>query len=164
MKLVLAVVLAVPVAAHAQPGADDPDTLEDEAPVDPTDVEPLPPPVVATAITSPSKRTARVITPRVMPPVLAADPTRREIDGEVERSWNAGVVMTGAVAFGLAYGSGGVLAGTTERGAYDRLYVPVAGPWLALGALDDDDPTVTTTTKLLLVGDGIVQAAGVAGM
>ena len=75
--------------------------------------------------------------------------------------------------FAASYGASVVAASSasrdnSERG-FDRLYIPVAGPWLALNdrgecpitssACDDE-----TTTKVLLVADGIFQAAGALAM
>ncbi len=86
---------------------------------------------------------------------------------------NAPVFTTGALIFGASYGASVIAAARAsvdnrERG-FDRLYVPVAGPWLALGDRGGCPITSTacdseTTTKVLLVADGIFQAAGVLAM
>ncbi|MBA3454955.1 MAG: hypothetical protein H0T42_17835 [Deltaproteobacteria bacterium] len=87
--------------------------------------------------------------------------------------YNAAVFTTGALIFAGSYGASVVAAADAsadnrERG-FNRLYIPLAGPWLALA--DRGDCPVTsaacdteTTTKVLLVADGIFQAAGVLAM
>jgi hypothetical protein len=82
---------------------------------------------------------------------------------------NTGVFTSGAVMFGGSYIASIIVAGASDHPGAERLYVPVLGPWLALGdwgncpvsnvACDNN-----TTDKVLLVADGIVQAAGVLTM
>lgn len=86
---------------------------------------------------------------------------------------NAPVFTTGAVIFGASYGASVIAASAAsddnrERG-FDRLYIPLAGPWLALSERGDCPIASSacdseTTTKVLLVADGILQAAGVLAM
>lgn len=107
------------------------------------------------------------------PPVA---PRRSVLEPQYETvydDYNAAVFTTGALIFAASYGASVVAAAQAsddnrERG-FDRLYIPFAGPWLALS--DRGDCPITsascdseTTTKVLLVADGIFQAAGVLAM
>jgi hypothetical protein len=87
----------------------------------------------------------------------------------VTDNWNAPVVATGALVFLGSYGASVVVAGSSDHAGADRLYVPVAGPWLALqdwGQCSITSPSCdkSTTDKVLLVADGIFQAAGIVTM
>ena len=82
---------------------------------------------------------------------------------------NAGVFSSGAVMFGGSYLASIIVAGSSVHPGADRLYVPVLGPWLALGSWGNcpvANPGCDTNTsdKVLLVADGIVQAAGILTM
>lgn len=80
-------------------------------------------------------------------------------------TWNSSLFVGGAVVFGAAYGAAVIGAANSETEADQRLYVPLLGPWLDLAdrgdcnvenrACDDE-----TTIKVLIVGDGILQAGG----
>jgi hypothetical protein len=82
---------------------------------------------------------------------------------------NAGVFSSGAVLFGGSYIASIIVAGASDHPGAERLYVPVLGPWLALGDWGNCNVTNpncdnNTTDKVLLVADGIVQAAGILTM
>jgi hypothetical protein len=88
---------------------------------------------------------------------------------EVYDAWNAPVFATGALVFAGTYGASAIVAATSDHPGADRLYVPVVGPWLALNDWGDcpiSEPRCdsNTTDKVLLVGSGIFQAAGVITM
>jgi hypothetical protein len=88
---------------------------------------------------------------------------------EVYDQWNAPVFATGALVFAGSYGASVVVAGSSDHPGADRLYVPVVGPWLALNDWGDcpiEEPRCdrNTTDKVLLVADGVFQAAGVVTM
>ena len=88
---------------------------------------------------------------------------------EVVDAWNAPVFATGAVVFAGTYGASAIVAATSDHVGANRLYVPIAGPWLALNDWGDcpvDQPRCdeNTTDKVLLVADGVFQAAGVITM
>jgi hypothetical protein len=145
-KLALSALL-IPAIAFAQ-------SVDDPASAPPTS----PPPVVI-----------------VNPPAPA--PTRTVITmpqyETVYDTYNAPVFTTGALVFIGSYGSSVVAAAGAsgeerDRGA-DKLYIPLAGPWLALNARGSCPPTSSScdmeaTKKVLLVVDGIFQAAGVITM
>jgi len=80
---------------------------------------------------------------------------------------NAPVFATGAVMFAATYAASAVACATGD-GTSDLL-IPFAGPWLALDQRPACDVTTRacdheTTMKMLLVGDGILQAAGLLGI
>jgi hypothetical protein len=160
-RLILLGALLLPVAAAAQPS--DPDAPPPPPPVtnQPTVVvnPPAPPP-------PPPQVTVEATTTTAPPPVVTTQP-EYEV---VEDSYNAPMFTSGALVFGLTYGASVVTAASTddERGNH-HLYVPLVGPWLALNDRGDCDITRTscdheTTAKVLLIADGVFQAAGVIAM
>ena len=92
-----------------------------------------------------------------------------ETDGDYD-SMNYRMFSSGAVTFLAAYAASAIVAGNSNTQGDNRLYVPVAGPWLDLSDRKDCGGVLApcgnneTTYKVLLVADGIVQAAGVLGM
>jgi hypothetical protein len=166
-RLFLLGALLVPALASAQPTPNDPN-----APT-PTEVPPPPPPAApAPPDTPPPDSTTTVQGPTVIvtppAPVVATTP-----DPEyriVYDSYNAPVFASGALVFAVSYGASVITAATTDndRGNH-RLYVPVVGPWLALNDRGSCDITRAacdheTTAKVLLIADGVFQAAGIVGM
>ncbi|HET9625357.1 MAG TPA: hypothetical protein VFP84_28510 [Kofleriaceae bacterium] len=88
---------------------------------------------------------------------------------EVSDSYNAPMFTSGALVFAASYGASAIVAAQDSGRGNNRLYVPVVGPWLALGDRGSCDITKSscdheTTAKVLLVADGIFQAAGLIGM
>ena len=92
---------------------------------------------------------------------------------EVYDYWNAPVFATGAVVFAASYGASVIVAANSSQDELDRgnnrLYVPIVGPWLALNDRGDcpierESCDNETTAKVLLIADGVFQAAGVIGM
>ncbi len=90
-------------------------------------------------------------------------------DGEtttVYDALNAPVFTTGAVIFAATYGAS-AFAGATDGST--NLLIPIVGPWRAFDQRPACDPTARscdheTTIKIMLVGDGILQVAGLLGM
>ena len=140
-------------------------------------------PFAPTTTTTPSTTTTTVVTPPPAPqpqqPVVIVnpqpEPARTTVIQQPRESyeeydaWNAPVFATGALVFAGSYGAAAIVAATSEHPGADRLYVPVAGPWLALNDWGDcpiSDPRCdeNTTDKVLLVADGVFQAAGVITM
>jgi hypothetical protein len=81
-----------------------------------------------------------------------------------ERSPNTDLIGAGAVTFGLTYGASIVAAAASERESDQNLFIPVAGPWMALvgrgncpGSVCPGEPAA----KVLLVTDGVLQGLGV---
>jgi hypothetical protein len=84
---------------------------------------------------------------------------------ETYTTWNSSLFIGGAVLFGASYGAAVVAASRSDREADDRLYVPLLGPWLDLADRRDCDVEISscdneTTLKVLIVTDGVLQAAG----
>lgn len=95
------------------------------------------------------------------PPVLIQQP--REIGTYQEERPNVGLITTGIVTLGLAYGASTVVAATSKNPADQRLYVPVAGPWMNLAERAPCHGRACGsegTYKALLVADGIFQGLG----
>jgi hypothetical protein len=168
-RLLLLGVLFAPAVALAQPAS-------------PDAVPPPPPPAVPDAAPAPAAPVTTnaptvVVNPPAQPPADDPPPPPRvtvitpepEYD-VVEDSTNAPIFVSGALVFGAAYGASVITAASTDdtRGNH-RLYVPLVGPWLALNDRGDCDLLREscdheTTAKVLLIADGIFQAAGVIGM
>jgi hypothetical protein len=79
---------------------------------------------------------------------------------------STGLLVSGALTFGLTYGAGAVVAATSDRDADHHMFVPIAGPWMALFDRGDCGGTTgrscdtETTYKVLIVADGVGQALG----
>lgn len=75
----------------------------------------------------------------------------------------------GTAMFVASYAASAVVAGTSDHEGADRLYIPVAGPWMALNDWNTCNGTQllctsSSTDKALLIADGVVQAAGLVVM
>nr|HEX4317752.1 hypothetical protein [Kofleriaceae bacterium] len=82
---------------------------------------------------------------------------------------NASVFGTGAVVFGGTYLASAIVAGSSDNVGDRRLWVPVVGPWLDLHdrgscPIAESRCDNATSAKVLLVADGVFQAAGLLGM
>jgi hypothetical protein len=130
--------------------------------------DPYAAPSSTTTIVTPPQQPVIVVNPEPAPArttVITQDPETYTVTD----AWNAPVFATGAVIFAGSYGASAIVASSSEHVGADRLYVPVVGPWLALndwGACPVEEPRCdeTTTEKVLLVADGVFQAAGVITM
>jgi hypothetical protein len=157
--------LLAPAVALAQPASDP------NQPPPPPDAQqvPPPPPVTTqapTVIVTPPATPVEEPPPPVTTTVVAPEP-EYEV---VEDSYNAPIFFTGALVFGASYGASVITAASSDdtRGNH-RLYIPLAGPWLALSDRGSCDVLLSrcdneTTAKVLLIADGVFQAAGVLGM
>jgi len=94
---------------------------------------------------------------------VETNPTGRERI-VVDDGPNRLLLATGFVTLGFAYGISAYVAVGTEHGSEKWLFVPIAGPWVALARREDcgDRCNVEGASRALLVADGIVQLAGVA--
>ncbi len=76
------------------------------------------------------------------------------------------MLMSGVFTLGLTYGAAAVVAGTSSLDADHSMFVPVAGPWMALfnrggcGGTTGPSCDKQTADKVLIVADGIGQALG----
>lgn len=86
------------------------------------------------------------------------------IDPQTTRSTypNRPLLITGLVLFAGSYGASVVVAATSDRSADEKLYYPVAGPWMALDKWDCEETPCKNEdiSRGLLIGDGIVQGVG----
>jgi len=167
MKMLAVLATLVPAVALAQP-TPDPNNPQPQPPPQPAPPQPTeaPPP-------APIQQQPTVIVNQ--PPaeghatVVSTTPQTEE----VYDYWNAPVFATGAVVFAASYGASVIVAANSDQDQLDRgndrLYVPVLGPWLALNDRSDcpiENPKCDneTTAKVLLVADGVFQAAGIITM
>lgn len=168
---------AVPTSTPTQPPAPSPPPPEV---LDATAAGPLPPPQLAppaggfpvATIEPPQKAASIPFAPAVLP-YRDGVPTPPGYRLEVDH--NSGLALAGTVTLLLSYvaGIGLAVAEKSENGT-SWLFVPVAGPWAAIGARDitcqvqpDGEEClqvaakeISTTTFLAL--DGLVQVTGVA--
>jgi hypothetical protein len=168
----------VPAVAAAQPDPTTTNTNSDPntppAPTTPTagsTTDPMPPPPPPTTTTTTNTTTTPPPVVIVNPPPTAPRTTTYVApEGEdVYDSWNAPVFATGALVFAGSYGAAAIASGMSDHPGADRLWVPVAGPWLALNDWGNCPITqsrcdTTTTDKVLLITDGVFQAAGLITM
>jgi len=119
-----------------------------------------------TVVTEPSQPQTTVVTPPAQPP---AQQTIVAVPQERERATAGGpnptLLMSGLFTFGIPYGISVVVAAESTRDGDKNLFVPVVGPWIAYateGRCDVTDTSCgrTTGAKVLLAGDGILQAIG----
>jgi hypothetical protein len=160
----------IPVVAYA----------DDPAPNDPYAAPATQTPAPATTSTTTIVTPAPAPAPAPAPtPVVVVNPdpqparttivTRDPETYTVYDAWNAPVFATGALVFAGSSGASAIVAASSEHVGADRLYVPVAGPWLALndwGNCPVAEPRCdkNTTDKVLLIADGVFQGAGVITM
>jgi hypothetical protein len=145
--------LAGPTLAHAQ----EPDT---NITVNPPPAQQPPPaaqPTVIVAQPTPAEDRVVVVS---SPQAVAAESetTTTEV--------RSNVIVTGALTFGISYGIAAFAAAESDRDSDKRMYVPLLGPWLALAdrgdcPVDQQSCDSETTDKVLMVIDGVFQAAGV---
>ena len=157
--------LLVPAMAYAQQNPDD--QPQPPPPPAPAPAPTAPPTVIETQPAQPATNPVVVVNPNTTQP--APQPVYTNPETDVYDSWNAPVFATGALVFAGTYGASAIVAGSSNHAGADRLYVPVVGPWLALN--DWGNCTITnpscdsnTTDKVLLVADGVFQAAGLITM
>src|SRR5882724_10030466 len=76
------------------------------------------------------------------------------------------MLFSGVGTFGISYGAAVVVAATSDLDADHRMYVPFAGPWMALygrGPCGVGTPRTcdaATADKVLIISDGVFQALG----
>jgi hypothetical protein len=81
---------------------------------------------------------------------------------------NPALLGTGAILLGGPYIAGAIVAATNSHSYDDKLYIPVAGPWIDLGERPCTFASRCTNADhwnaALLIGSGIAQGAGLAMM
>ena len=159
----------IPAVAAAQDQPYDPNQPQpQQAPQQTPAPPPAPQPAPVTTTTTNNPPPVVVVNPNAPPP--QAGPTYVQPEGnEVYDDWNAPVFATGALVFGGSYAAAAITSSESNHPGADRLWVPVAGPWLALndwGNCPIENPSCdqNTTDKVLLIADGVFQAAGLITM
>jgi hypothetical protein len=75
-------------------------------------------------------------------------------------------LSSGVITLGLTYGVAAIVAAESPQSADHRMFIPVAGPWMALfdrpGCGGSTGPScgLETAYSVLIVADGIGQALG----
>lgn len=164
-RLLLLGALLIPAAAAAQPSDDIPPPPPPPPSQPAAPVTTQSPTVVVTPPAAPQPQPAPVVATAPLPP-----PVTTPEYVEVEDRYNAPIFASGALVFGATYGASVIVAASSDdtRGNR-RLYVPLVGPWLALSDRGSCDISLSrcdneTTAKVLLIADGVFQAAGVIAM
>lgn len=117
------------------------------------------PPVLTVQSATPDPLTTAPVTPITSEPVIDASTSRKTLP-------NKPLLLTGTLLLGATYAASAVVAATSDRTADDKLYYPVAGPWLDLNHRGCSAVACehNTRDRALLVGDGILQGVGALGM
>lgn len=87
---------------------------------------------------------------------VAGDEPRMNTETRVRTFPNRPLLVTGSVLLGGAYLPALVGAAVSDRNGDEKMYIPVAGPWMTLRQGEDE----TGGQKLLLAADGAVQGIG----
>jgi hypothetical protein len=87
---------------------------------------------------------------------VANDEPRMNSETRVRTFPNRPLLITGSVLLVGAYAPAVVGAAVSDRNGDDKMYIPVAGPWLTLTQGEDEKGGY----KALLVADGAVQGLG----
>jgi hypothetical protein len=148
--------------------ADDPYTTTDDSQQQQQPMPQQPTTTNTTTTVAPAPTPVVVVNPQNTEPTPRTTVVEPQYE-TVYDNYNAPVFTTGALTFLGSYGASVIYAGSSEHAGADRLYVPVVGPWLALNDWGDcpitnENCDNTTTAKVLLVADGVFQAAGVITM
>lgn len=125
--------------------------------------------------TQPSMETPITLQPATSPsdlgspaPVVIAPPDEPVIDADSTRRTypNRPLLVTGLVVLAASYGAGALVGALTDRPADDKLYYPVVGPWLDLRhrGCAADPCSNNRLDRVLIGGDGVLQAIGAAGV
>lgn len=97
------------------------------------------------------------------PQVIIGAPSRDVVTYE-EKAPNAALLSSGALMMGLSYGGSLVVAATSDRPEDQKLYIPLAGPWMNLMSRTPcrvaECGVNETVNKVMLVTDGIFQGVG----
>src|SRR5438067_10627020 len=117
---------AVLVPAIALADDDQTPIPDDQKPTQPMPPEETPAPQPAT----PAPTVINNNVPAPQPTYATTEPAPAMEGEEVSDMWNAPLFTTSAVAFGGSYGASIIVAAGSHRIGDNKLYIPVAGPWL----------------------------------
>ncbi len=115
----------------------------------------------APSVDSAPGATQAQVTPIVTPTPIAPEPVIDTKTTSTTRP-NRPLLVTGVILLGGSYGASAIIAATSNRTADEKLYYPVAGPWMDLNDRNCDINACPNKTldKVLLVGDGVLQGLG----
>ena len=97
--------------------------------------------------------------------VASAQSVRRETVTE-RGGPSRSMLFSGVVTFGISYGAAAVVASESDLSADHSMYVPFAGPWMALsgrgpcGVGTPRSCDAATANKVLIITDGVFQGLG----
>lgn len=122
-----------------------------------TTTTPATPPVITTPT---STTTVTSADDSALPPPSSTTPPPRDTTTIYKKSTpNKAVLITGGAMFVGSYATTAALAGASDTERDKHLYIPVAGPWMALGQND-----FSTRDTVLIAGSGVLQGAGIGLM
>lgn len=102
--------------------------------------------------------------PGVAPPAYYGPPGTYGTPPKPHRRVNTKAIISGSVMLGLSWTISAIVAATVGKG-YEALYVPVAGPFIALGTTGVlDARTASTDLATILILDGVVQVGGMVSI
>jgi len=140
-----------------------------------TTVAPQPNPpapvIMHNTTTAPAPVVVQPVAPQPQQPQVVVNPNANSMrDTEVRTRAYPGLIWGGASVFALSYGAAVIGAAASNDACREGadwacaknrndLYIPIAGPFMAMG---DVSGSGSSTAKTLLALDGVFQAAGVA--
>lgn len=145
------VVIHLVAALAAVPATWSSSALAQEEPIE-EEAPPPPPPALRVRPRAPAPQTRVTVAP--------AQPRTIVVE---ERGPNPELMSSGALMFGIAYGTSVVVGLASDRQSDQYLYVPLAGPWMDLARREPCYGfcgVQENTNRVLLVANGLIQAAG----
>lgn len=103
------------------------------------------------------EQTAQVTMQESSPAVVQTAPPPEQLERETvseKGGPSTGMLTSGIVVFGVSYGAAAIAGAVSDADGDRELFVPFAGPWMAL------DNHGGSGSKVLLVTDGIFQGLG----
>ncbi len=123
-------------------------------------------PLLAAATWTAAAR-AQEVPPSPVVPVEPVAPAQSRSETVTERGGpSVGELTSGIATLGVTYGAAAIAAASSPQVADHRMFVPVAGPWMALfdrpgcGAATGPSCGTETAYSVLIVADGVGQALG----
>ena len=102
--------------------------------------------------------------PGAAPPAYYGPPGTYGTPPKPHRRVNTRAIISGSIMLGLSWTISSIVAAVVGKG-YEALYVPVAGPFIALGTTGVlDARTASTDLATILILDGVVQIGGMVSI
>lgn len=126
---------------------------------DPNDPRPTPKPARSPTATvvMPTPAGAQPPPPQAQTPIVIVNPNPRVVTVaktppperyyELHEAWNQHLFTSGAVVFAGTYGVSAIVAATSDHNGSEWLWIPVAGPWIALADWDNNCPLQGTNLE-----------------